>query len=177
MARTGRSSRATHHSFTPPLVCITLFFTLLSHLTILSSLSRHFLILILCFPEFLELFLKAIKQIGSHNPNDYASGDALGGFWVPNLLDPVNKTRSYARTAYYDPVKSRSNLHLLPNNQATQIIFNGKTATGVKVSFFSHRIMVTKFPSSQVPGVPRLSNARPSGFQAPSSPSSPFNQI
>ncbi|PVF95344.1 alcohol oxidase [Serendipita vermifera] len=88
------------------------------------------------YPPFLypavKLFLKAIQQFGSHVPNDYASGDALGGYWAPNTLDPVTRTRSYARTAYYDPAKSRSNLHLLPGNTVTQIIFDGKVATGVK---------------------------------------------
>ncbi|KAG8851209.1 hypothetical protein FRB91_008187 [Serendipita sp. 411] len=90
------------------------------------------------YPPFLypavKLFLRAIRQFGSHVPYDYASGDALGAYWAPNTLDPVSRTRSYARTAYYDPIKSRSNLHLLPNNTVTNIIFNGKTATGVKFS-------------------------------------------
>lgn len=80
-----------------------------------------------------EIFLNAIRQFGSHVPNDFASGDALGGYWAPNTLDPRTETRSYARPAYYDPVKTRSNLHLLANNTVTQIVFNGKTATGVKV--------------------------------------------
>lgn len=81
----------------------------------------------------LELFLNAIREIGSHVPQDYASGDALGGYWAPSTLDPVNRTRSYARTAHYDPIKTRSNLHLLPNNTVTKITFNGNTATGVQV--------------------------------------------
>lgn len=81
----------------------------------------------------LEHFLKAIKEFGSHVPNDYCSGDALGGYWVPNTIDPVNRTRSFSRTAHYERVRTRQNLHLLPDNTVTQIIFEGKTATGVKV--------------------------------------------
>lgn len=93
------------------------------------------------YPPFLypavNLFLKAIQQFGSHVPYDYASGDATGGYWAPNTLDPVTRTRSYARTAHYDPVKSRTNLHLLASTTVTKINFNGITATGV--SFASGR--------------------------------------
>jgi hypothetical protein len=81
----------------------------------------------------IELFLDAIRQFGSHVPYDYASGDALGGYWAPNTLDPHNETRSYARPTHYEPVKLRSNLHLLANNTVIQIVFDGATATGVKV--------------------------------------------
>lgn len=81
----------------------------------------------------LELFLNAIREFGSHVPKDYASGDALGAFWVPSTLDAVNRTRSFAYTAHYDRVRTRTNFHLLINNKVTQITFSGKTATGVKV--------------------------------------------
>ncbi|KAG8831945.1 hypothetical protein FRC17_002316 [Serendipita sp. 399] len=86
------------------------------------------------YPPFLypavKLFLEAIRQIRSRVPYEYASGDALGGYWAPNTLDPVSRTRSYACTAYYDPVKSRPNFHILPNNTATQITFTNRSATG-----------------------------------------------
>jgi choline dehydrogenase-like flavoprotein len=81
-----------------------------------------------------EYFLNAIREIGSQVPKDHAVG--IGAFWLPNPLDPVNRTRSFAATAHYEPFKTRPNLHLLPNNLVTKIIFNGTTATGVQVSVF-----------------------------------------
>lgn len=87
------------------------------------------------YPPFLypavNVFLNAIRQFGSHVPYEHASGDALGAYWAPNTLDPVTRTRSYARTAHYDTIKSRVNFHLLYNTTVTKITFNGKTATGV----------------------------------------------
>jgi hypothetical protein len=73
-----------------------------------------------------------MKEMGFQLPYDGGSG-SLGAYWIPNTLDPVNRTRSYARSAHYDPVKTRTNLHLLPSTKVTQITFDGKTATGVKV--------------------------------------------
>ncbi|CAG8702477.1 12707_t:CDS:2, partial [Acaulospora colombiana] len=107
-----------------------------------------------------ELFLKAIQQFGSHVPYDYASGDALGAYWAPNTLDPVSRTRSYARTAYYEPAKSRQNLHLLPGNTVTQIIFDGKAATGVKsVSACKEIILAAGAPHT--PQILQLSGVGP----------------
>jgi choline dehydrogenase-like flavoprotein len=67
----------------------------------------------------------------------------LGAHWIPNTLDPATQTRSYARTAHYDPVKNRPNLHLLPGTKVTQITFRGNTATGVKVRLFPSVFTVT----------------------------------
>ncbi|CAN9155263.1 unnamed protein product [Alternaria alternata] len=59
----------------------------------------------------------------------------IGTFWTPNSIDNSTKQRSHARRAYYDPVQTRTNLHLLTNTHVDEILFkNGSTlvASGVK---------------------------------------------
>ncbi|KAI5856405.1 hypothetical protein BZA05DRAFT_416090 [Tricharina praecox] len=62
---------------------------------------------------YFEHFIAAEKALGVPVPRDQANGNAVGSYWTPNTLDPVARTRSYSKTAYYDPAKSRPNLHLL----------------------------------------------------------------
>lgn len=74
------------------------------------------------------------KQLGITKQKEGANGNAFGVFSAPSSLDPVSRTRSYARTAHYDPVKNRTNYHLLTGYQATEIIFmDGLRAVGVNV--------------------------------------------
>lgn len=49
-------------------------------------------------------------------------------------MDPKTETRSSARTAYYDPIASRANLHLVTGHVVTEILFRDLTAYGVKVT-------------------------------------------
>lgn len=59
----------------------------------------------------------------------------IGTFWTPNSIDNSTKQRSHARRAYYDPVQTRTNLHLLTNTYVDEILFkNASTliASGVK---------------------------------------------
>ena len=61
----------------------------------------------------------------------------LGTFWTPNTIDASTKERCHARFAYYDPVKARTNLHLLTNTHVDEISFeSGKklVARGVKIT-------------------------------------------
>ncbi|KIM21072.1 GMC oxidoreductase [Serendipita vermifera MAFF 305830] len=77
-------------------------------------------------------FLAAWEEFGTHIPIDGTSGDALGAFWTANTLNPDGNVRSYARTAHYDPIESRSNLHLLTAYAVTKVLFQGTTASGVE---------------------------------------------
>lgn len=70
-------------------------------------------------------------------PKEQGSGNAVGAYWIPTALQPETQTRSHARNAYYDPVKSRSNLVLITGNTVNEILFNqglltGYTANGVQ---------------------------------------------
>lgn len=61
------------------------------------------------------------------------NGNAVGSYWAPTSEDPHNETRSYAETAHYAPVASRSNYDLLVLHYVSAITFEGTTATGVKI--------------------------------------------
>lgn len=57
-------------------------------------------------------------------PKEHALGDAVGRFWVPSSEHPINRTRSYARYAYYDPIASRPNYHLLVGHKVVQLVLS-----------------------------------------------------
>jgi choline dehydrogenase-like flavoprotein len=69
---------------------------------------------------------------------DPANGNGTGAYWVPQSVDRRTQTRCSSLTCYYDTVSSRSNLHLLPMHQVTEILFEEDScedliASGVKV--------------------------------------------
>ncbi|KAJ4366898.1 hypothetical protein N0V83_007427 [Neocucurbitaria cava] len=66
---------------------------------------------------------RAWAEIGVKKPSEAANGEAIGAIQAPSALDPVTRTRSYARTAHYEPFANRSNYHLLTGYQATEILF------------------------------------------------------
>lgn len=83
-----------------------------------------------------EYVWDAFEQIGVKKPKEAANGDAIGAIMAPSALDPVKRTRSYARTAHYDPFANRSNYHLLTGYRAIEVLFKdmpGLEATGVKI--------------------------------------------
>jgi len=53
---------------------------------------------------------------------EHALGNAVGRFWVPSSEHPTNRTRSYSRFAYYDPIASRPNYHLLVGHKVEKLI-------------------------------------------------------
>jgi choline dehydrogenase len=79
-------------------------------------------------------FFDAFHELGVTTPEDPSDGSAKGVFWVPSTLDPIERTRSYARTAHYDRIAAtRPNYHVLPLAAATRILFDGPNkATGVE---------------------------------------------
>jgi choline dehydrogenase len=71
-------------------------------------------------------FYHAFHELGVTTPGDPSDGSATGVFWAPSTLDPVQKTRSYARTAHYDRIAAtRLNYHVLPMSAATRVLFDG----------------------------------------------------
>ncbi|EMC96648.1 hypothetical protein BAUCODRAFT_148224 [Baudoinia panamericana UAMH 10762] len=83
-------------------------------------------------------------------PIDGANGSGVGVFWVPNSEDPTTETRSDARTAYYDPVVNRTNLHLVTGTQVNRILFEGKTAVGVSMTSRDTNETVSAYASEEV---------------------------
>ncbi|PPQ83997.1 hypothetical protein CVT25_000543 [Psilocybe cyanescens] len=62
-----------------------------------------------------------------------AAGNAFGAYWVPSNTDQ-NYRRSYARNAYFDPAKNRSNLKLLVGYRVNEVLFtSNKRADSVKI--------------------------------------------
>lgn len=79
-------------------------------------------------------FFNAFHELGITTPEDPSDGSAKGVFWAPSTLDPVERTRSYARTAHYDRVAAaRPNYHIFPMIAVTRILFDkNKRAIGVE---------------------------------------------
>ncbi|PVG01343.1 alcohol oxidase [Serendipita vermifera] len=93
------------------------------------------------YPPFLfpatRKFLDVFSDVNITVQRDGGSGN-LGAFWIPNTLDPASMTRSYARSAYWDPVSRRPNLDLLTGNKVTKIIFD-RNKRAVQVEYASSR--------------------------------------
>lgn len=70
-----------------------------------------------------NLLWDAWTEIGIKKPKEPANGEAIGALQAPSALDPKTRTRSYARTAHYDPFVNRTNYHLLTGYQATEVLF------------------------------------------------------
>ncbi|EJF64278.1 GMC oxidoreductase [Dichomitus squalens LYAD-421 SS1] len=78
-----------------------------------------------------------LANVGVASTDDAYGGDGWGTFVATSSINPSNWTRSYARSAYIDPLPPRSNLAILPNATVTRIVFdtsnaNNLTATGVE---------------------------------------------
>lgn len=69
-----------------------------------------------------ENVFRGFQEVGIQTSRDINDGDATGAAIVPSSLDARNQTRSDARTAYYDPAISRSNLHVLIGYSVTRLI-------------------------------------------------------
>ena len=78
-----------------------------------------------------------LANAGIETTKDAYSGNAWGAFVATSSINPSNWTRSYARSAYIDPLPPRENLAVLPNATVTRLLFDTSnrdnlTATGVE---------------------------------------------
>ena len=76
-----------------------------------------------------KLWIDSWKKLGLRVSKDPISGQAVGAFTCPSYIDPKSATRSHAGNAYYEPVSSRSNLHLKVNAMVEKILLS-KSADG-----------------------------------------------
>ncbi|KAI4740093.1 alcohol oxidase [Aureobasidium sp. EXF-12298] len=83
------------------------------------------------YPE-MPAFWDAMDEMKINKVQEGALGEP-GHFWVPASTDPKYQTRSSARTAYYDPIASRSNLKVVTGVQVQEIVFATLTAKGVRL--------------------------------------------
>ena len=75
-----------------------------------------------------ENFLEGMRKLGYPVDGDLNDGLAVGASVIPSDLSAWNQSRFDARTAYYDPVMARPNLHLLTGHTVTRILHNTTTA-------------------------------------------------
>ncbi|KAF2005511.1 GMC oxidoreductase [Amniculicola lignicola CBS 123094] len=80
------------------------------------------------------MYWEAWKGLGVQKQKEGANGKAYGVYHVPSALDPVTKTRSYARTAHYDPFVKRPNYELLTGYQVTEVRLEGSGNAAVEVN-------------------------------------------
>ena len=82
-----------------------------------------------------------LANVGIPKNPDANGGEGWGGFIAASAINTANWTRSYARSAYIDPLPPRPNLSILPNATVTRIIFanstdgNNITASSVEYAF------------------------------------------
>jgi choline dehydrogenase len=77
----------------------------------------------------------ALVDAGIPMNSDPASGKNWGAFVANSFINPTNWTRSYARSAYIDPLPPRPNLSILVKSIVTKIQFassDNLTATAVE---------------------------------------------
>jgi choline dehydrogenase len=83
-------------------------------------------------------WIPTFDALGIPPTTNINGGKTLGAMVGPSWINPSNLTRSYAKSAYLDPVIDRSNLHVLVNATATQITWADQKdgddvkATGVR---------------------------------------------
>lgn len=78
---------------------------------------------------------KSVQSLGIPvNPKGFSSGELKGGAWVPSTIDPAHATRESAQTSFLDYAIANTEIKVYPYTIATKILFEGTTATGVKVN-------------------------------------------
>ncbi|OBR06394.1 Choline dehydrogenase [Colletotrichum higginsianum IMI 349063] len=74
------------------------------------------------YPD-LSNFLNAMEGLGISTPDDQGC-NPLGAYLTTHSIDPRNQSRSSARTAHYDSILGRANLHIATGQQATKVLFD-----------------------------------------------------
>jgi choline dehydrogenase-like flavoprotein len=105
------------------------------------------------YPDIVNSFKAFEGTGGAHAARDGNNGEAYGTSWYPNTMNPKTGERSHARNSYYEPIMSRSNLKVLLESVATELVLDGSgklTAKGVKVTDKKTGSSVTYFAKKEV---------------------------
>ena len=78
-----------------------------------------------------KAWLDTFRTLNYSLTGDPFSGGHSGGFSNPVTVNPDTKERSYAASAYYAPIQSRSNLHLLTGSQVEKITFDDQAGPAI----------------------------------------------
>lgn len=122
--------------------------------------------------EDIKDYWAAWKASGVYVPEDGNAGEAYGPSWYANTMDATTGRRAHARYAYYDPIQSRTNLHILTGTTANKIVFDDRKkamATGVEVTdktgksstFYAKKEVVLAAGAIQTPKLLQLSGVGP----------------
>ncbi|KAF2708443.1 GMC oxidoreductase [Pleomassaria siparia CBS 279.74] len=87
------------------------------------------------YPD-IKAYLAAFKGAGANRPKDSNTG-VPGASWFPNTMNPILGERSHARNSFYDPVSNRTNLHVMLQTVANELVFDAGeklTARGVTIT-------------------------------------------
>lgn len=84
-----------------------------------------------------EAWADTFKATGHHMPEDPFLSGSVGSFSCLATIDPVKKERSYSTTAYYNPIKDRSNLQVLTKAHVDKILTqkNGGSTKAIGVQY------------------------------------------
>jgi choline dehydrogenase-like flavoprotein len=105
------------------------------------------------YPDIKNSFKAYEGTGGVYAARDGNNGEAYGTSWYPNTMNPKTGERSHARNSYYEPVMSRSNLKVLLETVATELVFDNGiklTAKGVKVTDKKTGSSTTYFAKKEV---------------------------
>lgn len=95
----------------------------------------------------IDKFTDAFKELGMPFVEEPAFGNAMGAYFAPSDINPLEKTRSSSLYAYYDKVSHRTNLKLLSMHQARKILFetvsNSTTLIAVGVEAIDRTLNTT----------------------------------
>ncbi|KAI0141132.1 hypothetical protein F4776DRAFT_550199 [Hypoxylon sp. NC0597] len=69
-------------------------------------------------------WVDTLTRLGFPPSGDPFSGDMTGGYINAMSVDPSSRTRSDSATAYYEPAKSRPNLHVITGALVDKIVFD-----------------------------------------------------
>ncbi|CAI9629911.1 gmc oxidoreductase [Alternaria burnsii] len=122
--------------------------------------------------EDIKDYWAAWKASGVYIPEDGNAGEAYGPSWYANTMDATTGRRAHARYAYYDPIQTRANLHILTGTTADKIIFDNKKKTmatgievtdktGKKATFYAKKEVVLAAGAIQTPKLLQLSGVGP----------------
>ncbi|KAI1841193.1 hypothetical protein JX265_013152 [Neoarthrinium moseri] len=97
-----------------------------------------------------KAWIDSFSQLGHVAEHDPFLGASTGAFTCLSSIDPATRERSYAASAYYQPVKDRENLKILTGAVAEKILFDRSDANakakGVRYTLngTTHEVLSTK---------------------------------
>ncbi|KAI0837752.1 hypothetical protein F5Y06DRAFT_63719 [Hypoxylon sp. FL0890] len=86
-------------------------------------------------------WVDTLASLGFPPSGDPFSGEMTGGYINAMSIDPSSRTRSDSATAYYEPAKSRPNLHVVTGALVDKIVFDtsGEHPKAIGVQFESEK--------------------------------------